>query len=644
MIVPYGHERSVRSRPWATIVIFGLCLVVFLVTDGPIGRSDEEARRLFAEIGERFRENPDLELDPATQERLLQALGVDENQRAVFLETLRDEAAARSRRSDPGEQEELDALVARYWEAYRGSLAYRFGVVPDRLSGLSLLTYQFLHGGWLHLLGNLLFLYLAAPLVEERWGSGLFAAFYLLAGAVSALFWVARYPELEVPLVGASGAIAGVMGAFLVCFGASKIKFFYWFGLIWGTFEAPAWLMLPLWLVTEVLSGRAMDVAYQGQGGGGVAHWAHVWGFIAGAAFAAVVSRLGVGGSRSETAVNGDLEGRIEAALLVGRAGRVDEGLAALRAVGAASPDDDRAPGALWSLALETGRVAEGVPVMLGLIRRAARRRDDEAVLDRWRHLAAAAPQVTLEPVLAMRIAEVAQRRHDEEVVAEVLERVEIGDPTAIPAPVLERLGRLATECGDRLIGTQLAAAVRGDDRLPDDLRRALAAPAKADPPGTGEERTAHRSPATAGPAVRLRPAERLRVADGVPKALDESALTVFLERGRGRVPLASVLGVAVAAIREDGRRPYLVVDLLLDPPWDGSGELRVVRLRSTAFDPRRLVGGENAMAAFQRLLETVLERSGAEPLPDEASVRHPGTRSFPSIEAYQQEVLGVMG
>ena len=110
----------------------------------------------------------------------------------------------------------------------------------------------------MHLLGNLLFLVLAAPHVEERWGPVLFGVFYLLSGVVAALFWALRYPGLDTSLVGASGAIAGVMGAFLVCFGGSKIKFFYWFGIIWGTFRAPAWLMLPLWLAIEVISGRAM--------------------------------------------------------------------------------------------------------------------------------------------------------------------------------------------------------------------------------------------------------------------------------------------------------------------------------------------------------------------------------------------------
>ena len=140
MIVPYGHERSVRSLPWATVAIFALSVAVFLATTGPMERSQKEAMRLFVELRDLYLGNPHLELDPATQARVLRTAGVDENQREVYLETLREQAASRDRRADAAQQAELDALVARFWEVYRGSVAYRFGVVPDRLSGLSLIT------------------------------------------------------------------------------------------------------------------------------------------------------------------------------------------------------------------------------------------------------------------------------------------------------------------------------------------------------------------------------------------------------------------------------------------------------------------------------------------------------------------------
>ena len=147
----------------------------------------------------------------------------------------------------------------------------------------TLITYQFLHGGFLHLFGNLFFLFLAGPFIEDVWGRPVFAAFYLTAGALSALMFALRYPELDEPLIGASGAVAGVMGAFLVRYWKTRIRFLYFFiPFRPGTFTAPAWLMLPLWFARELVFAQAWDVASPGTGGGGVAHWAHVWGFAFG--------------------------------------------------------------------------------------------------------------------------------------------------------------------------------------------------------------------------------------------------------------------------------------------------------------------------------------------------------------------------
>jgi hypothetical protein len=90
-----------------------------------------------------------------------------------------------------------------------------------------------------------------------------------------------------------------------------------------------------------------------------------------------------------------------------------------------------------------------------------------------------------------------------------------------------------------------------------------------------------------------------------------------------------------------DGGRPYLLVDLLLDPPWSGSKSVRVVRLPGSAFDPRKVVGGDNAMAAFRTFLDQLLRASEAVPLPDPESARGNPFRVFPSLEDYEREALG---
>ena len=112
-----------------------------------------------------------------------------------------------------------------------------------------------------------------------------------MAGAV---LFVSRYPGFEGPLIGASGAIAGAMGAFLVCFARTKIKFFYWLGIFFGTFSAPAWLMLPLWFANELFTASLMDAINPGGAGAGVAYWAHVGGFGFGVAAALVIRYSGI--------------------------------------------------------------------------------------------------------------------------------------------------------------------------------------------------------------------------------------------------------------------------------------------------------------------------------------------------------------
>lgn len=134
----------------------------------------------------------------------------------------------------------------------------------------------FLHGGWLHLVGNMLYLGVFGDDVEERLGRLRFLAFYLLCGWLAALAQVAAEPASRLPLIGASGAIAGVLGAYLALFPRARITLLLPLGLTW---RARAMLFLPLWLALQLLSAW---LAPAGQGG--VAWWAHVGGFAAGLA------------------------------------------------------------------------------------------------------------------------------------------------------------------------------------------------------------------------------------------------------------------------------------------------------------------------------------------------------------------------
>jgi membrane associated rhomboid family serine protease len=136
---------------------------------------------------------------------------------------------------------------------------------------------MFLHGGWLHLLGNLWFLWVFGNNVEDSMGPARFVAFYLLCGVVAAAAQVAANPDSVIPMVGASGAISGVMGAYIVLYPRVRVHMFTWF-IIPFRFVMPAWLMLGYWFLLQVIGGLPTLQAESG----GVAFWAHAGGFVAG--------------------------------------------------------------------------------------------------------------------------------------------------------------------------------------------------------------------------------------------------------------------------------------------------------------------------------------------------------------------------
>jgi membrane associated rhomboid family serine protease len=143
---------------------------------------------------------------------------------------------------------------------------------------LTVLTSMFLHGSWLHVIGNMWFLWIFGDNVEDYLGHFKYLLFYLLSGVAAALAQVVLTPHSIVPTVGASGAIAGVLGAYFVLYPRARVL--TWFFIFF--LQVPAWVMLGYWFVMQFLSGAATSLAYAGNSSGGIAFWAHVGGFIAG--------------------------------------------------------------------------------------------------------------------------------------------------------------------------------------------------------------------------------------------------------------------------------------------------------------------------------------------------------------------------
>jgi membrane associated rhomboid family serine protease len=171
-------------------------------------------------------------------------------------------------------------------------LFYEFGMVPSHVTGLILgghvsspavalvpvFTSMFLHGSWMHVIGNMWFLWIFGDNVEDYLGHFKYLAFYLVSGVAAALAQIVVNPLSTVPNVGASGAIAGVLGAYFILYPKARVLtwLFYFF------FYVPAWVMLGYWFVYQFLSGAATSITQAGQNSGGIAFWAHVGGFVTG--------------------------------------------------------------------------------------------------------------------------------------------------------------------------------------------------------------------------------------------------------------------------------------------------------------------------------------------------------------------------
>jgi membrane associated rhomboid family serine protease len=688
MILPIGHEElSVRRLPWVTFSIIAACVLVFLFTDTSDLEQASGSPERMEEAAAYWREHAYLEADPTIREHV--AYDVMPNQRRQYLETLRTMAEG-LRPQDPQaraeQQEELDRLTELALglvqpEGGEDNTYQRWGFIPDAPRLHTLVTHAFVHGGWLHLIGNLFLLLLAAPAIEDRWGRPLFAASYLLAGCAGALLHMGLAHGSSLPLVGASGAIAGMLGAFLVRLWSTKIRFAYFFMIgfrpTWGTFEAAAWVMLPLWFGNELLQAAFWTSAGVASG---VAYWAHIGGFLFGAATALAMRALKI----EERFIDAGIEAQIthysanpvlEEAMAAREQGDVGRALELLLAEWRRKPDEDLAL-ALWDAAVACAQPDLGAPALASAVRSAVRRGDFAVALQHWSTLSSGAPGAFVDPATLLRLvpALVGEGQRDQAVVA-LHQAVDPANSGLVGGLAL-RAAELARELDPASALRAARAALASADLHPakreklEALAAELAARVAAEPPPAPE---AHPHPAPergielaadaecAGSA----PAEpeldlgdfpldedialpiarfaRAKLNEARPKSLDDGVLRLALDDGReGGLRLEKIQAVAAALVGGFGAKPVLVIDLLLNWNDTEAEELRGVRLRSDRCDPRKLVPSEGTTAqAFGALVARLLETSRGVPLPDaKAAVGRPFAR-FDALADYQRDVLG---
>ncbi len=297
MLIPIGHENmQARRWPVVTLSLIVINVVVFIATNSAIQKDAPELGELKAHILMLAAMHPELTEPPAAKE-----LVDDFRKRNPGLWTeiqqpnreVADAWDAKIRLADNPEllQQEMNSLAERYAQLKATSLTQQYAFVPAHPTALTYITANFLHGGWMHLIGNMWFLWLAGFVLEDAWGRPLYTVVYFIAGAAALQFHALLNPGSTVATLGASGAVAALMGAFLVRFPKMRIEMAWVLWLIrirMYRFKAPAYTLLPLWLLMEVFYGTLFGSST------GVAHWAHVGGFAFGAVAAVILRYSGL--------------------------------------------------------------------------------------------------------------------------------------------------------------------------------------------------------------------------------------------------------------------------------------------------------------------------------------------------------------
>jgi membrane associated rhomboid family serine protease len=294
MLIPIKHENmEARRWPVITLALIAINVVVFLFTMSAIDDESPQLGEIKSHILILAALHPELKMQADAQRVVDGFKQSHPDQWKQVQNPYRDVINAYDAKIKMTEdfsklQGEMDSLNAQLASLTKTSIVEQYAFVPAQPTAISYLTANFLHGGWMHLIGNMWFLWLAGFVLEDVWGRWLYSVFYLIAGVAALQFYAWSNPGSTIPTLGASGAVAALMGAFLVRFPKMKIEMAWLFLFKLYRFKAAAYWLLPLWLFGEIFYGSLFGSS------SGVAHWAHVGGFLFGAVAALAIQHSGI--------------------------------------------------------------------------------------------------------------------------------------------------------------------------------------------------------------------------------------------------------------------------------------------------------------------------------------------------------------
>jgi membrane associated rhomboid family serine protease len=649
-LLPIGVEGNEVRLPVVCIGILALCVLAFfgtwVIPDNPAGADPGELRETIKELEER----PYLEVPSAFGDQSL----------SVAIRQQMAKERARWLESHPlpapevveEQQAELNGHVELLIRSIEHSPMRRFGLVPSRgFKQIGFFTHMFLHFGWLHLLGNLLFFYLCGPLLEDTWGRKLFALFYVVGGLVAATAHFVIDRSSHSPMAGASGAIAACMGAFAVRFATRKIAIAYFFLLgfrfLRGIWHWPAWVCGLLWFGSEVLTALTKEGR-----SGGVAVMAHVGGFAFGAGIAFAMKAIGlekqfVATSETSGALTVSLLSEVEQAhALLAQGDRI--GARSLLEAGVkAHPEDVDAAIGLVRLDFEArdnlGAMARLEPLLNRLLRAKGEERAIALLWQVWPQLKLSELNAALAYALARAAESVGSQG---EGLTEALFSRGGEAPGLMGAKSLLRAAELRLKTTEPhrarpLLEALLARADAGPElheRASALLGKVPAAPVLAQAMDSGLE-LSRESTSTGFRPERPPP----KIVECALLELTSTGLTLQSRTGdKNALSFNKVLAVAagVVPLVTEGAAPrgVLVVDLIV--AWgDAESALVSIRLDSDSTAMSTLFPGTTAAEVYGAFFTQLLEASGASALGDAAELK---SGKFPRFASPQARDLAV--
>jgi len=435
-LFPLQHEDlTARRWPWITTGLIIANALIFAATYFYDVRVEREVEGNLSTLNSYYSARPYLSLSKSMQKLILS------DAKSFMLQGIEPP-------NDPERIAQEQTQLNAYSEAVEASISklsfMRWGYRPNPSGWLTIITSMFLHGGLLHLFFNTWFLWLVGCNIEDAWGRVFFPLFYISAGIVAALVHTVGTRTSMLPMIGASGAVAGAMGAFLIRHLRTRIRFVALFWVRPVFFSAPAFLMLPLWLVTELLSAL-LDASGQG----GVAYWAHVGGFVYGAVLAVGLRATGVEGRINAAIENVDsFEEHPHIAQAWGLAAerKFDEAIELLGAL----EMNARVHQALIQLYEDAGRRDAAHQQRLQLLEYDLQRGDHTGALELYQHMLTLISRSNIPAALRLRIARLYERLQNLQAAASEFEQIYAEHEGDVALSAIVARANLALKVGDK--------------------------------------------------------------------------------------------------------------------------------------------------------------------------------------------------